>query len=36
METGHELSSRANEKRLDAAVERLTKGDTFSKDLIDK
>ena len=34
--TGHERSSRVNEKRLDTAVERLTKGDTFSKDLIDK
>lgn len=35
MATNHELSSRANEKRLDAAISKLNKGETFSKDLLD-
>ena len=33
MATNHELSSRANEKRLDAAIEKLRKGDGFEKEL---
>lgn len=33
--TQHELSSAANEKRLDAAIERLKKGDTISKELLE-
>ena len=33
--TQHELSSKANEKRLDSAIEKAKKGKTFSKDLID-
>lgn len=36
MATNHELSSRKNEKRLDAAIEKLKQGDSFSKDLIDE
>lgn len=35
MATNHELSSRINEKRLDAAIEKLRKGDSFSKELIE-
>ncbi len=35
MATNHELSSRKNERRLDSAIEKLKKGDTFSKDLIE-
>ncbi|NLI37611.1 MAG: type II toxin-antitoxin system prevent-host-death family antitoxin [Bacteroidales bacterium] len=31
--TQHELSSRANEKRLDSAIEKLKKGKSFPKDL---
>ncbi|MGY6522841.1 MAG: type II toxin-antitoxin system Phd/YefM family antitoxin [Mongoliitalea sp.] len=34
MATNHELSSRKNELRLDAAIEKLKKGETFSNDLI--
>lgn len=34
MATNHELSSKANERRLDAAIEKLGKGKSFSKDLI--
>jgi antitoxin YefM len=34
--THHELSSKANEKRLDAAIEKLNKGKSFSKKLIEK
>lgn len=34
--TQHELSSKANEKRLDSAIEKVRKGKTFTKDLIDK
>lgn len=33
--TQHELSSRVNEKRLDSAIEKARKGETFTKDLID-
>jgi antitoxin YefM len=33
--TNHELSSQANQKRLDSAVQKLTNGDSFSKDLIE-
>ena len=32
--TQHELSSRINEQRLDAAVEKLSKGESFQKELI--
>jgi antitoxin YefM len=32
--THHELSSKINEQRLDAAIEKLGKGDSFTKDLI--
>ena len=32
--TNHELSSRANEKRLDSAIEKLSKGNFFQKNLI--
>jgi antitoxin YefM len=32
----HKLSSKANEKRLDAAIEKLSKGKGFSKKLIEK
>ena len=35
MATNHELSSRKNELRLDAAIEKLKKGDSFTKDLIE-
>ncbi len=31
--TQHELSSKINETRLDSAIEKLTKGNSFSKDL---
>lgn len=31
--THHELSSKANEKRLDTAISRLKKGDSFEKDI---
>jgi antitoxin YefM len=34
MVTNNELSSRANEKRLDAAVEKLQKGEAFEKELL--
>ena len=34
--TYHEFSSQANEKRLDIAVEKINKGKTFSKKLIEK
>lgn len=33
--TQHELSSKINEKRLDSAIEKLKKGSSFKKDLID-
>lgn len=32
--TNHELSSSKNEKRLDSAIEKLSKGQTQQKDLI--
>mgnify|MGYP001605190699 CR=1 FL=1 len=35
MATNHELSSKANEKRLDAALEKFNKGKSFQKDLIE-
>ena len=34
--TYHELSSKANEKRLDSAIEKLEKGSSFRKDLIEQ
>ncbi len=34
MATSHELSSRKNEQRLDAAIEKLKKGDSFTKELV--
>ncbi len=34
--TQHELSSRTNEKRLDSAIEKLNKGSSFEKDLLDE
>lgn len=33
--TQHELSSQANEKRLDSAIEKLKSGSSFAKDLIE-
>ena len=33
--TDHELSSKINEKRLDSAIEKLKKGISFKKDLIE-
>lgn len=33
--TQHELSSKANEKILDSAIEKLKNGTSFQKDLID-
>lgn len=36
MATNHELSSRKNEKRLDAAIEKLKANDSFEKDLIEE
>lgn len=33
--TQHELSSKLNESRLDSALEKLRKGKTFQKDLIE-
>lgn len=35
MATNHELSSRKNEMRLDAAIDKLKSGTTFHKDLIE-
>ncbi len=35
MATNHELSSRKNELRLDAAVNKLKSGTTFNKELIE-
>jgi antitoxin YefM len=34
--TQHELSSKKNEQRLDSAIDKLDKGLTFQKDLIEK
>ncbi|RRA89349.1 type II toxin-antitoxin system Phd/YefM family antitoxin [Paenimyroides viscosum] len=36
MATNYELSSRKNELRLDAAIEKLKTSKSFSKDLIEK
>ncbi len=36
MATNYELSSRKNELRLDAAIEKLKIGKSFSKDLIEE
>ena len=36
MATNHELSSRINEKRLDAAIEKLNQGNSFEKPLIEE
>ncbi|MEN9304155.1 MAG: hypothetical protein RL264_2584 [Bacteroidota bacterium] len=36
MATNYELSSRKNEKRLDAAIEKLTAVKSFSQDLIEE
>ena len=33
--TNYELSSRINEKRLDSAIEKLKKNNSFSKDLLE-
>ena len=33
--THHELSSKTNESRLDSAIEKLKKGDSFTMDLIE-
>jgi antitoxin YefM len=33
--THHELSSKSNEKRLDSAIEKLKKGKSFQKDLLE-
>jgi len=33
--TQHELSSKANESRLDSAIEKFRKGDSFLKEIID-
>jgi antitoxin YefM len=35
MATQHELSSRKNEQRLDAAIEKMREGQTFTKELIE-
>ena len=34
--TNHELSSKTNQARLDSAIEKLSKGDSFSKELIEE
>jgi len=34
--TNHELSSKANEIRLDSAIEKLKKGKSFQKELIEE
>jgi antitoxin YefM len=34
--TYHELSSKANEKRLDSAIEKLKTGPSFQKDLLEQ
>ena len=33
--TQHELSSKANEKRLDSAIEKLKKGSSFEREIIE-
>jgi antitoxin YefM len=35
-ETQHELSSKANEKRLDSAISKLKKGSKFNKKLMEE
>ena len=35
MATNHELSSRKNESRLDAAIEKFRNGKSFTKDLME-
>lgn len=35
MATNHELSSRKNEQRLDSAIEKLKKGESFTKEIIE-
>lgn len=35
MATQHELSSRKNQQRLDAAIEKIENNNTFSKDLLE-
>jgi len=34
--TQHELSSELNEKRLDSAISKFRKGESFSRELLDK
>ena len=34
--TNHELSSKTNQARLDSAIDKLSKGDSFSKELIEE
>ena len=34
--TQHEMSSEINKKRLDSAIEKFKKGDSFAKDLIEE
>ena len=36
MATNYELSSHINEKRLDSAIDKLKKGNSFTKDLIEE
>lgn len=36
MATNYELSSRANEQRLDSAIENMQNGKSFSKELIEE
>ena len=36
METNYELSNKTNENRLDSAIQKLKKVDSFSKNLIDE
>ena len=35
-ETQYELSSKSNEKKLDAAIEKMKNGNSFSKELIEE
>lgn len=34
--TNHELSSKTNERRLDSAIKKLSKGSSFSKELVEE
>lgn len=34
--TNHEMSSKTNQSRLDSAIEKLSKGDSSSKELIEE